>query len=326
MGTRIIFTLLTTTLLNVLVLSSAQADSFGSGGNTFIIDFAPIGNAGNAADTTGYGAVGYNYSISTYAISQQQINLAVANGYSNGTAGNWTGSQPATGITWYQAAAYANWLNTSHGYTAAYNLDAGATTLTVWSQSQAFSLGGGNYDLYRNANAHYFLPTENEYYKAAYYDPNKSGGAGYWLYATGSDTAPTAVASGTAAGTAVYDGYNTGVASVPASVDQAGGLSPYGTMGQTANVSEWNESAYFGGYNASEDRVFRGGIWLNPSSILQSSFRGNANPSITVDSIGFRVAEVVPEPSTYTLLIFGLGSMLGYFRHRNNKQGLQGGA
>jgi len=59
---------------------------------------------------------------------------------------------------------------------------------------------------FRNSNAYYFLPSEDEWYKAAYYDPNANGGAGgYWNYATGSDSAPTAVASGTTSGTAVYD-------------------------------------------------------------------------------------------------------------------------
>ena len=38
---------------------AAQADTFGTSGNEFTIDFVNIGNTGNAADTTGYGAVPY---------------------------------------------------------------------------------------------------------------------------------------------------------------------------------------------------------------------------------------------------------------------------
>ena len=34
-------------------ISSAHADTFGSGSNTFDIDFVTIGNPGNADDTTG---------------------------------------------------------------------------------------------------------------------------------------------------------------------------------------------------------------------------------------------------------------------------------
>jgi hypothetical protein len=43
-----------------------------------------------------------------------------------------------------------------------------------------------------SAAAHWFIPTESEWYKAAYYDPKKSGGAGYWLYPAKSDDVPEA--------------------------------------------------------------------------------------------------------------------------------------
>jgi hypothetical protein len=43
-------------------LSAAHADTFGSGANTFDIDFTTIGNA---ADNTGYGDVAYTYRIGT---------------------------------------------------------------------------------------------------------------------------------------------------------------------------------------------------------------------------------------------------------------------
>jgi hypothetical protein len=304
-----------------LLAISAHADTFGSGGNTFGISFVPIGSAGNAADSTGYGAVSYNFNISTYAISQADMNLAVANGFTNGTTGDWTGNQPATSITWYQAAAFVNWLNTSQGYAAAYNLDPGATTVTLWSPAQAFPLGGGLYDLYRNANAHYFLPTEDEYYKSGYYDPSKPGGAGYWLYATGSDTAPVSVTSGMSAGTAVYGNPSN---SAPAAVDQAGGLSPFGTMGQTGNVFEWMESDYNGGYNPTQypGAAVRGGSWMTPGTTsLQSSSR-NFSATGEVFTLGFRVASV-PEPSS-TLLV--MGPCLMFLARRRRAAGLAGHA
>ena len=59
-----------------LLVASARADNFGTGDNAFTIPFVPIGNAGNAADTTGYGAVSYNFNISTYAISETQLEAA----------------------------------------------------------------------------------------------------------------------------------------------------------------------------------------------------------------------------------------------------------
>jgi hypothetical protein len=144
----------------------------------------------------------------------------------------------------------------------------------------------------------------DEWYKAAY---GMNDGSGYYLYPTGSDTAPTAVASGTSGGTAVYDS----VTSQPASVYQAGGLSSYGTMGQGGNVGQWLENQWQGNNTRPSDpRGYPSGAsWSAPVDLLKSSFHnytGEAD-SPSYNSIGFRVASVVPEPSTYAL--FGLGAL-----------------
>jgi sulfatase modifying factor 1 len=184
------------------IQASAHADTFGTTGNEFTIDFVTVGNTGNAADTTGFGAVPYEYRMGTYEISQDAIDKATASGMANVVAGAWTGNQPAANISWYEAAAFVNFLNTSSGKTAAYNLSWSGTawSMTLQSSSNAWTLGGTN--LYRNKNAFYFLPSENEWYKAAYYN---AAGTNYFLYPTASSSIPTAVASGTNAGSAVYD-------------------------------------------------------------------------------------------------------------------------
>ncbi len=289
---------------------SAQADTWGGGTtNEFTIDFVAIGNTGNAADTTTYGAVPYEYRASIYEISQDAITKATASGMANVTAGAWTGSQPAANISWYEAAAFVNFLNTNSGKTAAYDLtfSGGSWSMALWSSEQAWTAGGTN--LYRNKDAFYFLPSENEWYKAAYYNP---AGSNYFLYPTASSSAPAAVASGTSAGTAVYNR----AASVPAIVDSAGGLSPYGTMGQGGNVREWNESAFDGSNNtSSEDRTIRGGVWLSAEEFLRSSTRLDGSVSGGVNSLGFRVASV-PEPSTYALLAMTAAGALWMTRRR----------
>ena len=288
---------------------SAQADTFGTSGNEFTIDFVAIGNTGNAADTTSYGAVPYEYRASIYEISQDAITKATASGMANVTAGAWTGNQPAANISWYEAAAFVNFLNTNSGKTAAYDLtfSSGSWSMALWSGEQAWTAGGTN--LYRNKNAFYFLPSENEWYKAAYYNP---AGSNYFLYPTASSSAPAAVASGTSAGTAVYNR----AASVPAIVDSAGGLSPYGTMGQGGNVREWNESAFDGSNNiSSEARTIRGGVWLSTEEFLRSSTRLDGNVSGEVTSLGFRVASV-PEPSTYALLLMSAAGALWIAKRR----------
>jgi formylglycine-generating enzyme required for sulfatase activity len=232
-------------------------------------------------------------------VSETMLDDAAALSGTNLGGGAWSGSQPAANVTWYEAAAFVNWLNTSQGYTAAYNLTYSGNTpigITLWTGANIWTLGGS--DPFRNANAHYFLPSENEWYKAAYYSP----GGVYYQYADGSNTAPTAVASGTAAGTAVYNG----VASQPAAVDQSGGLSPYGTQGQTGNVWQWAETDYSDPTNSSDGgRVIRGGYWFgDPSNVASSGRYYFELPTVTGFPIGFRVASV-PEPNS--LMLMGAG-------------------
>ena len=296
---------------------SAQADTFGTSGNEFTIDFVDIGHAGNAADTTTYGAVPYEYRVGKYEISQDTITKATASGMANVTAGSWTGNQPAAYISWYEAAAFVNFLNTDSGKTAAYDLtiNNGIWSMALWSSEQAWTAGGTN--LYRNKDAYYFLPSENEWYKAAYYN---AAGTNYFLYPTASSSVPTAVASGTDAGSAVYNN----VASVPAIVASAGGLSPYGTMGQGGNVWEWSESAFDGtNSSSSESRAIRGGDWQDPELYLRSSSRNLSGIPTSVSNImGFRVASVpslsIPEPSTYALLLLGAGAIYFWKRRKGS--------
>jgi hypothetical protein len=296
--------------VTLIIQPFAQADTFGTSGNEFTIDFVNIGNAGNAADTTTYGAVPYEYRASTYEISQNAITKATASGMANVTAGAWTGNQPAATISWYEAAAFVNFLNTNSGKTAAYALtfSSGSWSMALQDPTNAWTAGGTN--LYRNKNAFYFLPSENEWYKAAYYNP---AGSNYFFYPTASSSVPTAVASGTNAGSAVYNG----VAVEPALVNSAGGLSPYGTMGQGGNVWEWNESAYDGANSSSsESRAIRGGRWGDSEGFLRSSYRNvGLVPTFENLNVGFRVASV-PEPSTAVLVLLGAGAVYLWNRRK----------
>ncbi|MFM8215191.1 MAG: hypothetical protein ACKN82_11185, partial [Pirellula sp.] len=67
------------------MVSAVQAAvvSFGSGGNTFNMEFVTIGNPGNAADNTGSpnpaGAVGYTYGIGKFEVSEDMIDKYNAN-------------------------------------------------------------------------------------------------------------------------------------------------------------------------------------------------------------------------------------------------------
>jgi formylglycine-generating enzyme required for sulfatase activity len=304
------------TILSLLVAAgligstSVHADTFGSGSNQFTLDFTTIGNPGNAADTTGYGAVDYTYRIGTYSISQNQIDKATASGLQNVTAGAWSGDKPAANMTWYESAAFVNWLNTSKGFQPAYNLTWSGSTwsMALWTVTDA---GYDASNLYRNSLAKYFLPSENEFYKAAY---GKSDGSGYYLYSTASDTYPTAVASGAAAGTVVFNQpYEQG----PASIYEAGGLSSYGTMGQGGNVWQWEENAYVGSNDdPTTIRGIRAGIWHDGGYLQATDRQGYGYPNNDYNNVGFRVASVIPEPSTYALFGIGAIGMLMVLRRR----------
>jgi sulfatase modifying factor 1 len=311
------------TVASMAAPSYAAVVSFGSEANTFNMEFVTIGNAGNAADTDtnakplNAGAVGYTYDIGKFEVSEDMITKYNAN---FGTANNLeitkntrSTAKPATSVTWNEAARFVNWLNTSTGNQAAYKF----TTSGVNDNIALWVSGDPGYNPsnpYRNSLAKYVLPSYNEWYKAAYYDPNKAGGAGYWDYATGSNSAPTAVASGTATNTAVYNGQ-----SGPAEVGKAGGLSPYDVMGLGGNVSEWEESSFeLANSSGSAPRGMRGGGWTNFSSNLSSSSRIGADPSLEANSRGFRVASLsssappaVPEPSMMVIgTLFGLGGLM----------------
>ena len=286
--------------------ATSLLETFGSGANQFSMEFVTIGNPNNAADTTGTpnpaGSVAYIYNLGKHEVSRDMITKANAAGslgitlYDMSSYGGNGVNRPATGVSWYEAATYVNWLNTSTGGTAAYKFVSG--TFQLWSSTDA---GYNANNMFRNSLAKYVIASSNEWYKGAY---GKADGS--WSnFPNGTDSAPTAVAGGTAANTAVYNGQ-----SGPADITSAGGLSAYGTMGQGGNVWEWNETAYDGSNNsAGENRQLRGGSWGFSSSSLVASSRNDKLPADESSGLyGFRVASV-PEPSALSLLAIGLGGL-----------------
>ena len=246
------------TVASMAAPSYAAVVSLGTGANTFTMDFVTIGNAGNTADTTGSpnpaGAVGYEYGIGKFEVSEDMITKFNASQSLQITIDTHGTAKPATSVSWNEAARFVNWLNTSTGGFAAYNFttDGVNDNIAVWTATDTLDYEATN--PYRSKRATYVLPSYNEWYKAAYYNPNDST---YYDFPNGRNNAPTAVASGTTANTAVYNGQ-----SGPADVHQAGGLSPYGVMGLGGNVFEWEESSFdLANSSGSSSRGIRGGGW-----------------------------------------------------------------
>ena len=262
-------------LLGVLVLSglTAQAqtitETFGSGANQFSIDFVTIGNPGNAADPEGlrYGSVSYVYHIGKYEVSRDMVDKANPAGglgislYDMSRFGGNGVNRPATGFGWFGAARFVNWLNTSQGYLPAYKFDSSGN-FQLWSTGE---IGYNPNNQFRNALARYVIQNHNEWYKAAFGSPN-----GVWYdYSTGSDSPPASVPSGTSPNTAIFGGnygslYGSPVGNSPADVDNAGGLSAWGTMAQGGNVGEFMENARDGlNDSTTEIRELRTGAWMD---------------------------------------------------------------
>jgi formylglycine-generating enzyme required for sulfatase activity len=300
-----------------VVNAQTITENFGTGVNSFSIDFVTIGNPNNATDATGYGSVAYTYNMGKYEVSREMIDKANAAGGLGITLQDMTNysgngaNKPATGVNWYEAAKFVNWLNTSTGGQAAYKFD-GSGKFQLWSSTDA---GYNAANQFRNSLAKYVIASTDEWYKASYGSPN-----GIWYnYPTGSNTAPTPVGGGTDVNTAVYNRYDW--ESTTADIFDAGGLSAYGTMAQGGNVWEWNESA-FDGHNDMSDKMrdLRGGSWGYGGELaMNASTVSPHDPNVEEPSIGFRVASTssVPEPSALSLLAVGLGGLAMMRRRRS---------
>ena len=216
-------------------------------------------------------------------------------------------------VSWYDAARFTNWLHNNQptGAQGAGTTETGAYTLQGGTTTPSNGL-----TVARELAATWFLPNENEWYKAAYYNPTTSS---YFDYPTSSNVAPTTAASDAdgdiinpAANVANYnlgadwngqDGNLTTVGSADNSrtltLESA---SPYLTFDQGGNVQEWNESLL-----TTTSRGVRGGSWLFTADSMRGSDRFSVDPTTEFSVLGFRVATAqgpisVPEASA---LVFG---------------------
>ena len=302
------------------------------------IDTVTVGDAGNAADTTTYGAVAYDFNIGKYEVTIGQYTsflnaVAATDTYSlynasmatdlnvagisrSGASGSYTyavvnnggdsSNRQITYVSWFDAARFANWMN--NGATNGASTETGAYTLNGATSGVNFT---------KNAGATWWIPSEDEWYKAAYY---KGGGtnAGYWLYPTQSDSAPGNNIGGAANQANYYAGdYAVTQSSTDSDtlnyLTDAGAFSnsdsAYDTFDQGGNVWEWNDAVI------GSSRGLRGGSWVNFDNLLQSSVRDIVDPTVGYYDVGFRVASV-PEPSTAVLVLMGVGALYLWKRRR----------
>ena len=144
------------------------------------IDWSPVGNPGNAADSTGYGSVGYSYNIGTYDVTNSQyvefLNSNVPGGetadplalynshmsnatygginYNSGAASgskysviSGKGDNPVNYVTFYDTLRFANWLD--NGQTPG-STETGAYTLSTTTRRTRATLSGSAWQVSLN--------------------------------------------------------------------------------------------------------------------------------------------------------------------------------
>jgi formylglycine-generating enzyme required for sulfatase activity len=198
-----------------------------------------------------------------------------------GSSGSYTYSvttalanRPVVYVTWFDAARMANWMMNGQG--------SGST------ETGAYTLNGAISGIVlANAGAQIYIPTEDEWYKAAYYN---SASQTYSLYPNGTNGITTADAN-----------YNSAASTDVGSFSSD--PSSYGTFDQGGNVWEWNDAVI------GSSRGLRGGSWDLNAFYLASSVRYDLGPSVEYGLVGFRLASV-PEPSSLVLSVLASGVVL----------------
>ena len=179
------------------------------------LEFVAVGDPGNAGDVNYYGdggkgAVSYTYQIGKYDVTTSQYcqflkAVAATDTYGlysvnmtnpttstrgvgcgitrSGVSGHYTyavmpghENYPVTRVTWGNAVRFANWLANGQpsGSQGPGTTETGSYTLSGWTD------GNDLVTVTRNPGASYVLPTEDEWYKAAYYKGGSTD-AKYWL-------------------------------------------------------------------------------------------------------------------------------------------------
>ena len=331
---------------NFLIFATlAIVFAYANAAHAVTFDWAQIGNAGNAGDVQRqgtFGAVAYDYAISKTEVTNAQYteflnSVATIDQYGlyntnmdsstragitrNGSPGSYSyavkadaieqgpggtnytyADKPVLYVSWYDSVRFTNWMHNGQGSS---DTEAGAYSLLGGTAAPS-----NGPSVTRNTDATYWLPSEDEWYKAAYHDASAGTAGAYFDYATGNDTDPNnnlpLADSGNSAN--YHAGGATRNTNYPTTDAGAYSLSesPYGTFDQGGNVWEWNEALI------TSFRSWRGGGWGNRlAEGLAASVRIRSDPTNENGGVGFRVATLaIPEPTSLLLLLSLTSGML----------------
>jgi sulfatase modifying factor 1 len=335
-GIHLLTTALAAGVLAGVCVTQAQ------GAPPLVIETVTVGNAGNAGETQSegiFGAVDHVYAIGKYEVTAGQyaafLNAVAAtdtnalynaNMWTNaegckiertGSSGSYTYSvapdwadRPVNYVSWADAVRFANWLHNGQ--------PTGAQGLTTTEDGSYFLNGihenndGLLEDVVREPDATWVIPTENEWYKAAYHK-NDGVTGNYWNYPTSHDSGvskdlidPDPGNNGTFRN--IIGEYTIGPPYYRTEVGaHENSASPYGTFDQGGNVQEFNETV-----PEPDIRGIRGGSWLWGSVLLNAGDRPIVmHSSDQFSDLGFRVATLAsPSQAVPALSGRGLLAML----------------
>ena len=284
------------------------------------VQFVTVGDAGNAPDTDGLGAVGYVYQIGTYDVTTVQYaaflnavatsgdpydlyNSAMATDYwacgiiQNGAPGSYSyavvpGQEtlPVNSVSWGDAARFCNWLENGQpvGPEGPGTTETGAYTLSGATTDAALMA------VTRNPGATYFIPSANEWYKAAFYKGG-SRNAGYWLYPTQNNNPPSNVVSASGTNNANYNLWF--LTPVGAFADSPG---PYGTFDQGGLLFQWTETILTSDYGPGF-AMYNSSFMSAVDELASNNTIWPWSPTDQYDFLGFRVAALASGWQTLTV-------------------------
>ena len=272
------------------------------------IPFVAVTNAGNAADPlTGVGAVPYNFRIGKFEVNNLQyaafLNAAALDDphalYSTNMAANVHGGivrsgspgdysyqvkpgrehRPVVWVDYRDALRFCNWL---HNGQPAGPQDATTTEDGAYDMAEEPVAGGPPT---HKPGARYWIPTGDEWYKAAYHQPAEAGGdfTDFWEFPTRSGDVPVSTLPPGDA-----HSVNTCCDNGRQSTDVGAyreAYTYYGTYDQGGNVQEWTEEIVF-----LTNRRLRGGSWIYNEAYTGSDDLEFDTADYDAEAIGFRVA------------------------------------
>jgi formylglycine-generating enzyme required for sulfatase activity len=278
-----------------------------------------VGNPGNAGDLhTGFGAVDHVFAMGKYEVTAGQYTaflnaVAATDPYGLYDAKMWTNaagckiertgspgsyayaiapdwaSRPVNFISWGDAARFANWLHNGK--------PTGAADRTTTEDGSYFLAGKMMdeelEDVVREPDATWVVPTEDEWYKAAYHK-NDGATGNYWNFPTVANNGvsndlvdPDPGNNATFSGPIFGEDYTIGPPYHRTEIGaHENSESAYGTFDQGGNVQEFNETV-----PEHDIRGIRGGSWFT-GDVSKWTRPLDMHSSDQFADLGFRVANL----------------------------------